>query len=93
MMAAVAPGREVIRDPAAFIRAHTQALAPPLVPEVRLHQTSEATPIREAIQATLDARGMADDAGVDGDRRTSRAGRPSFETRSFEALLRMKFCC
>jgi predicted nicotinamide N-methyase len=58
MTGAVAPGRAMIRDPAAFIRAYTQVLAPPLVPEVRLHQASEVTPIWEATQAKLDALGL-----------------------------------
>ena len=40
-------------DPAAFILAQTALVAPPLVPEIRLHLATEITPIWEATEATL----------------------------------------
>jgi predicted nicotinamide N-methyase len=40
-------------DPGAFIRAQTVIVAPPLVPEIRLHLATEITPIWEATEATL----------------------------------------
>lgn len=46
------------RDPAAFIRAHTEVLAPPLVPEIRLYTASEITPIWEATEAELERLGL-----------------------------------
>lgn len=45
-------------DPAGFIRDHTQLLAPPLVPEIRLHQATEITPIWEASEAALEKMGL-----------------------------------
>jgi predicted nicotinamide N-methyase len=42
-------------DPAAFVRAHTELLAPPLVPEIRLHQATEVTALWQATEAVLDA--------------------------------------
>lgn len=35
-------------DPIAFVQANTQMIAPPLVPEIRLHTATELTPIWEA---------------------------------------------
>lgn len=46
------------RDPAAFIRANTRLLTPPLVPEVRLHLAEESVPIWEQTEAELDAIGL-----------------------------------
>src|SRR6266436_2648027 len=43
-------------DPALFIRHNTAIVAPPLVPEVRLHLATEVTPIWEATEDSL-ARG------------------------------------
>jgi predicted nicotinamide N-methyase len=40
-------------DPTAFILAQTVVVAPPLVPEIRLHLATEITPIWEATEATL----------------------------------------
>ena len=45
-------------DPAAFIRAHTAVVAPPLIPEIRLHTASEITPIWEATEADLERLGL-----------------------------------
>ena len=43
-------------DPAVFIRRNTAIVAPPLVPEIRLHLATEMTPIWQATEETL-ARG------------------------------------
>ncbi len=40
-------------DPTDFVRANTVVAAPPLVPEIRLHLTSEITPLWHATEATL----------------------------------------
>ncbi len=40
-------------DPTAFVRANTVVAAPPLVPEIRLHLTSEITPLWHATEASL----------------------------------------
>jgi predicted nicotinamide N-methyase len=40
-------------DPAAFVAANTAPLAPPLVPEIRLHLASEVTPLWHATEAAL----------------------------------------
>ncbi len=45
-------------DPAAFIRAHTQLLAPPLIPEIRLYQATEVTELWEATEAALEEMGL-----------------------------------
>jgi predicted nicotinamide N-methyase len=45
-----------VTSPAAFIRRNTEILAPPLVPEVRLHLATEITPIWQASEDSL-ARG------------------------------------
>lgn len=45
-------------DPAGFIRANTDLVAPPLVPEIDLHLASEAQPIWLATEADLDAYGL-----------------------------------
>lgn len=45
-------------DKTAFIRAHTQIIAPPLVPEIRLHTASQITPIWEATEAALEGWNM-----------------------------------
>ena len=45
-------------DPADFIRAHTEILAPPLIPEIRLHTASEISPIWEATEVDLDRLGL-----------------------------------
>jgi len=47
-----------ITDPDAFIRANTQVLAPPLVPEITLHQATEVTDIWEATEAKLEEIGL-----------------------------------
>lgn len=41
------------QDPAAFIRSQTVLVAPPLVPEIKLHLATEITPIWEATEETL----------------------------------------
>ena len=43
-------------DPAAFVRAQTALVAPPLVPEIRLHLADAVTPLWRATEATLAAR-------------------------------------
>src|SRR6266446_6938743 len=43
-------------DPALFIRHNTAIVAPPLVPEIRLHLATEITPIWQASEESL-ARG------------------------------------
>jgi predicted nicotinamide N-methyase len=40
-------------EAAAFIRANTMAMAPPIVPEIRLHLATEITPIWQATEASL----------------------------------------
>src|SRR5258707_541008 len=40
-------------DPALFIRHNTAIVAPPLVPEIRLHLATEVTPIWEATEESL----------------------------------------
>jgi predicted nicotinamide N-methyase len=40
-------------DPALFIRRNTAIVAPPLVPEIRLHLATEITPIWEATEESL----------------------------------------
>jgi predicted nicotinamide N-methyase len=48
-----------MRDPAGFIRANTRLLAPPLVPELRLHLAAESLPIWERTEAALAAHDTA----------------------------------
>jgi len=45
-----------VSDPAAFVRAQTALVVPPLVPEIRLHLASAVTPLWRATEATLAAR-------------------------------------
>ena len=45
-------------DHAAFIRANTAIIHPPLVPEIALHLATEITPIWRATEAWLDERNM-----------------------------------
>jgi len=45
-------------DAACFIRANTALIAPPLVPEVRLHLAHEALPLWERTEAELGAMGL-----------------------------------
>ena len=45
-------------DPAGFIRANTDLMAPPLAPEIDLHLASEAQPIWLATEADLDEYGL-----------------------------------
>ena len=45
-------------DPAAFVRAQTEILTTPLVPEVRLHLASEIVPIWQATEAELAEAGL-----------------------------------
>ena len=40
-------------DPTAFVQAQTAVVAPPLVPEIRLHLASAVTPLWRATEATL----------------------------------------
>jgi predicted nicotinamide N-methyase len=45
-----------VSDPAAFVRAQTALVAPPLVPEIRLHLADAVTPLWRATEATLATR-------------------------------------
>jgi len=45
-----------VSDPAAFVRAQTALVTPPLVPEIRLHLARAVTPLWRATEATLAAR-------------------------------------
>jgi predicted nicotinamide N-methyase len=45
-------------DIGAFIRANTEIVAPPLVPEIRLHLATEITPIWHATEAQLETQGL-----------------------------------
>ena len=47
-----------IADPAAFIRANTKILAPPLLPELRLHLAEESLPIWMKTEEALGASGL-----------------------------------
>ena len=51
-------GRVVALDHTAFIRANTEVLAPPLVPEVRLHLAHEALPIWQKTEEELGEIGL-----------------------------------
>jgi predicted nicotinamide N-methyase len=46
-------------DVAAFVRAQTAIVAPPLVPEIRLHLATQITPLWEATEAGLAAANVA----------------------------------
>jgi predicted nicotinamide N-methyase len=45
-------------DPQQFILEHTALLAPPLVPEIRLYQASEITPIWQSTEDALEEMGL-----------------------------------
>lgn len=45
-------------DPATFIRDSTELIAPPLVPEIRLHLASEVVPLWRKTEEQLDAEGV-----------------------------------
>jgi predicted nicotinamide N-methyase len=45
-------------DPVAFIRANTALLAPPLVPEVKLHLATEVVPLWRKTEEELEAEGV-----------------------------------
>ena len=47
-----------MHDPAAFIRANTALLSPPLVPEVRLHLAHDALPLWEKTEEELEKIGL-----------------------------------
>jgi predicted nicotinamide N-methyase len=47
-----------VHDPLAFIRANTRLLAPPLVPEIRLHLADEALPLWEKTEEELEKIGL-----------------------------------
>ena len=47
-----------MENPAAFIRANTRLLAPPLVPEIRLHLADEALPLWEKTEEELGEIGL-----------------------------------
>jgi len=46
------------RDPAQFVRANTELLAPPLVPEIRLHLATEVVPLWRKTEEELEAEGV-----------------------------------
>ncbi|WP_425531983.1 class I SAM-dependent methyltransferase [Ancylobacter koreensis] len=50
--------RRPLADPAAFIRAETHLLAPPLVPEIRLHLAAESLPIWQRTEEELGEIGL-----------------------------------
>jgi predicted nicotinamide N-methyase len=45
----------LIRDPARFVRANTELIAPPLVPEIRLHLATEVVPLWRKTEEELEA--------------------------------------
>ena len=45
-------------DPSAFVRANTEVLAPPLVPEISLHLASEVVPLWQASEEELAEQGL-----------------------------------
>ncbi len=45
-------------DAGAFIRANTEIVTPPLIPEIRLHLATDITPIWQATEAQLETRGL-----------------------------------
>jgi len=45
-------------DPAAFIRANTELIAPPLVPEIRLHLATEVVPLWRKTEEELEQMGV-----------------------------------
>ena len=47
-----------MHDPVAFIRENTQLLAPPLVPEIKLHLAAEALPLWEKTEEELQEIGL-----------------------------------
>jgi predicted nicotinamide N-methyase len=47
-----------MQDPAAFIRANTALIAPPLVPEIRLHLATEVVPLWRKTEEELEAEGV-----------------------------------
>ncbi|WP_255448406.1 methyltransferase [Telmatospirillum sp. J64-1] len=47
-----------IADPAEFIRSHTVVLAPPAVPEMRLHLATELTPLWLATEEEMETQGL-----------------------------------
>jgi predicted nicotinamide N-methyase len=47
-----------VHDPVAFIRENTQLLAPPLVPEIKLHLAAEALPLWEKTEEELQEIGL-----------------------------------
>jgi len=49
---------EPFTDPAAFIFDNTEAVSPPLVPEIRLRLATEITPIWESTESWLDEAGV-----------------------------------
>lgn len=52
-MSQAEPTLKAIDDPASFIRANTRLLAPPLVPEIRLHLAEESLPIWQRTEEEL----------------------------------------
>jgi predicted nicotinamide N-methyase len=47
-----------VNDPAEFIRTNTELLAPPLVPEIRLHLASEVVPLWRLTEEELEQQGV-----------------------------------
>ncbi len=48
----------MIADPAAFIRRNTALIAPPLIPEIRLHLATEVVPLWRKTEEELEAEGV-----------------------------------
>jgi len=48
----------MIADPAGFIRSNTELIAPPLVPEIRLHLATEVVPLWRKTEEELEAEGV-----------------------------------
>ena len=46
------------RDPAQFVRDNTELMAPPLVPEIRLHLATEVVPLWHKTEEELEAEGI-----------------------------------
>ena len=45
-------------DPAQFIKANTALVAPPLVPEVKLHLATEIVPLWKSTEENVEAQGV-----------------------------------
>jgi predicted nicotinamide N-methyase len=48
----------IVHDPAEFVRSNTALIAPPLVPEIRLHLATEVVPLWRKTEEELEAQGV-----------------------------------